>query len=61
MLNYKKIFRTKLAYSIICWIGAKYIKFVSFTTKWSFINKKYVEIYGKKMNLSYFVFGMEDY
>ena len=48
MLNYKKIFRTKLAYSIICWIGAKYIKFVSFTTKWSFINKKYVEIIWKK-------------
>ena len=48
MLNYKKIFRTKLAYSIICWIGAKYIKFVSFTTKWSFINKKYVENLWKK-------------
>ena len=48
MLNYKKIFRTKLAYSIICWIGAKYIKFVSFNTKWSFINKKYVENLWKK-------------
>ena len=48
MLNYKKIFRTKLAYSIICWIGAKYIKFVSFTTKWFFINKKYVENLWKK-------------
>jgi len=48
VLNYKKIFRTKLAYSIICWIGAKYIKFVSFTTKWSFINKKYVENLWKK-------------
>ena len=48
MLSYKKIFRTKLAYSIICWIGAKYIKFVSFTTKWSFINKKYVENLWKK-------------
>ena len=48
MLNYKKIFRTKLAYNIICWIGAKYIKFVSFTTKWSFINKKYVENLWKK-------------
>ena len=48
MLNYKKIFRTKLAYSIICWIGAKYIKFVSFTTKRSFINKKYVENLWKK-------------
>ena len=48
MLNYKKIFRTKLAYSIICWLGAKYIKFVSFTTKWSFINKKYVENLWKK-------------
>ena len=48
MLNYKKILRTKLAYSIVCWIGAKYIKFVSFTTKWSFINKKYVENLWKK-------------
>ena len=48
MLSYKKIFRTKLAYNIICWIGAKYIKFVSFTTKWSFINKKYVENLCKK-------------
>ena len=48
MLSYKKIFRTKLAYNIICWIGAKYIKFVSFTTKWSFINKKYVENLWKK-------------
>ena len=43
MLSYKKILRTKLGYSIICWIGAKYIKFVSITNKWSFINKKYVE------------------
>ena len=48
MLSYKKILRTKLAYSIVCWIGAKYIKFVSFTTKWSFINKKYVENLWKK-------------
>ena len=44
VLSYKKILRTKLGYSIICWIGAKYIKFVSITNKWSFINKKYVEI-----------------
>ena len=48
MLSYKKILRTKLAYSIICWIGAKYIKFVSFTNSWSFINKKYVENLWKK-------------
>lgn len=48
MLSYKKILRTKLAYSIVCWIGAKYIKFVSFTTKWSFTNKKYVENLWKK-------------
>lgn len=48
MLSYKKILRTKLAYSIICWVGAKYIKFVSFTNSWSFINKKYVENLWKK-------------
>mgnify|MGYP000966299404 FL=1 len=48
MLSYKKILRTKLAYSIICWIGAKYIKFVSFTNSWTFINKKYVENLWKK-------------
>ena len=48
MLSYKKILRTKLGYSIICWIGAKYIKFVSITNKWSFINKKYVENLWKK-------------
>ena len=48
MLSYKKILRTKLAYSVICWIGAKYIKFVSFTNSWSFINKKYVENLWKK-------------
>ena len=48
MLGYKKILRTKLAYSVICWIGAKYIKFVSFTNSWSFINKKYVENLWKK-------------
>ena len=48
MLSYKKILRTKLAYSVICWVGAKYIKFVSFTNSWSFINKKYVENLWKK-------------
>ena len=48
MLSYKKILRTKLAYSIMCWIGAKYIKFVSFTNSWTFINKKYVENLWKK-------------
>ena len=48
MLDYKKILRTKLAYSVICWVGAKYIKFVSFTNSWSFINKKYVENLWKK-------------
>jgi len=48
VLSYKKILRTKLAYSIICWVGAKYIKFVSFTNSWSFINKKYVENLWKK-------------
>ena len=48
MLSYKKILRTKLAYSVICWIGAKYIKFVSFTNSWTFINKKYVENLWKK-------------
>jgi len=48
VLSYKKILRTKLAYSVICWIGAKYIKFVSFTNSWSFINKKYVENLWKK-------------
>ena len=48
MLNYKKILRTKLAYSVICWIGAKYIKFVSLTNSWSFINKKYIENLWKK-------------
>ena len=45
MLDYKKILRTKIAYSIICWLGAKYIKFVSFTNSWSFINKKYQIVY----------------
>ena len=48
MISYKKILRSKLIYSLACWIGAKYIKFVSFTTKWSFINKKYVENLWKK-------------
>ena len=48
MLNYKKILRTKLAYSVICWIGAQYIKFVSLTNSWSFINKKYIENLWKK-------------
>ena len=48
MLSYKKILRTKIAYSFICWIGAKYIKFISFTTNWAFINKKYVENLWKK-------------
>ena len=48
MLSYKKILRTKLAYSVICWVGAKYIKFVSFTNSWSFINKKYVDNLWKK-------------
>ena len=32
----------------MCWIGAKYIKFVSFTNSWTFINKKYVENLWKK-------------
>ena len=44
MISYKKILRSKLIYSLACWIGAKYIKFVSFTTKWSFINKNYVDV-----------------
>ena len=48
MLNYKKIFRTKFAYSVICWIGAQYIKLVAQTTKWSFINKKYIKNLWKK-------------
>ncbi len=43
MFNYKKILRSKLIYSLICWIGSKYIKFVSITTKWTFTNKKYVD------------------
>ena len=43
MISYKKILRSKLIYSLACWLGAKYIKFVSFTTKWSFINKNYVD------------------
>ena len=43
MLNYKKILRTKLAYKIICWLGSIYIKFVSITNKWTFINKKFVD------------------
>ena len=43
MITYKKILRSKLIYSLACWIGAKYIKFVSITTKWSFINKNYVD------------------
>ena len=48
MLSYKKILRTKIAYSAVCWLGAKYIKLVSFTNSWSFINKKYVENLWKK-------------
>ena len=48
MLNYKKILKTKLAYRIICWIGSRYIKFVSITNKWSFINKYFVENLWKK-------------
>ena len=48
MLSYKKILRSKTTYSIVCWLGAKYIKFVSFTNSWSFINKKYVENLWKK-------------
>jgi len=44
VISYKKILRSKLIYSLACWIGAKYIKFVSFTTKWSFINKNYVDV-----------------
>jgi len=43
VITYKKILRSKLIYSLACWIGAKYIKFVSITTKWSFINKNYVD------------------
>ena len=43
MLSYKKILRTKIAYSVICWITSKYIKFVSLTLKWSHLNKNYVE------------------
>ena len=43
MFSYKKILRSKLIYSLVCWIGSKYIKFVSNTTKWTFINKKYVD------------------
>ena len=48
MLNYKKILKTKLAYKIICWIGSKYIKFVSITNKWIFINKNFVNNLWKK-------------
>jgi len=48
VLSYKKILRSRLAYNIVCWIGAKYIKFVSMTNKWSFINKNYVEDLWKK-------------
>ena len=43
MLSYKKILRTKIAYSVICWIASKYIKFVSLTLKWSYLNKNYAE------------------
>ena len=43
MLSYKKILRTKVAYSIICWIAAKYIKLISLTIKWKYIDKKYPE------------------
>ena len=43
MLSYKKILRTKVAYSIICWIAAKYIKLISLTIKWIYIDKKYPE------------------
>ena len=48
MFSYKKILRSKLIYSLICWIGSKYIKFVSFSNSWAFINKKYVENLWKK-------------
>ena len=41
MFSYKKILRTKLAYSFICWIASKYIKFVSLTLKWKYLNKKH--------------------
>jgi len=43
VLSYKKILRTKIAYSVICWIASKYIKFVSLTLKWSYLNKNYAE------------------
>tara|TARA_Y100000590_G_scaffold33486_1_gene36700 strand:- start:18198 stop:18869 length:672 start_codon:yes stop_codon:yes gene_type:complete len=43
VLSYKKILRTKVAYSIICWIAAKYIKLISLTIKWKYIDKKYPE------------------
>ena len=48
MLSYKKIFRTKIAYNVICWIASKYIKFVSLTLKWSYLNKNYPETLWKK-------------
>ena len=43
MFSYKKILRTKLAYSFICWIASKYIKFVSLTLKWKYLNKKHAD------------------
>ena len=43
MLSYKKILRTKISYSIVCWIAAKYIKLVSSTLKWKYLNKSYIE------------------
>ena len=61
MLSYKKILRTKIAYSAVCWLGAKYIKLVSFTNSWSFINKKYVENLWKKNESFILCFGMEDF
>tara|TARA_B100000700_G_scaffold300885_1_gene369545 strand:- start:88 stop:759 length:672 start_codon:yes stop_codon:yes gene_type:complete len=43
VFSYKKILRTKLAYSFICWIASKYIKFVSLTLKWKYLNKKHAD------------------
>tara|TARA_B100001123_G_C14913655_1_gene868850 strand:- start:66 stop:737 length:672 start_codon:yes stop_codon:yes gene_type:complete len=43
VLSYKKILRTKVAYSVVCWLASKYIKFVSLTLKWSYFDKKYLE------------------
>ena len=48
MLSYKQILRTKFMYSILCWIASKYIKFVSKTLKWSYLNKNYPETLWKK-------------